>query len=339
MKKQKMTGTALAGLRTVLGIVIMVLSLANVRAVVPAGYVAVYMSGLLWENAGCPPTNTSVVDPTNYQTLTKCDPVSASVYGAAWIYTDCQTGAGYTKCDVTVTMTGVKETGTKVDTTTDGCTKSYIFHDPESSGVITITATLDGDCYPNGCTSAVPQTWTSTGVINVDTSGSCSGSCDSSNPSLGSGDLNNTEDYGAQFRLNLGLASPQRNAGHLMLRASAPSTLLASPAAISNFFSRPNVEVLRDGSGAIKQVHTPQGLVNVSVKDAYEYHLECFYLTNVTAKSGGFYGTNGSAFVTWVVQNPDGATTSNRLWITEQRGSTTRQFQFSNNAVNCRWEL
>jgi len=131
------------------------------------------------------------------------------------------------------------------------------------------------------------------------------------------------------FRLNLGAASAISSAKYLWLNADAPSTNLASPSSLQLPFYRPNVAVVTNASGVIEQVNAPEGLVNISVANNYEYSLQCFYATNVTGMTSGLYGTNAPAFVTWTVQNPDGASASNRLWITEQRGGNSWQSQYS----------
>jgi hypothetical protein len=98
------------------------------------------------------------------------------------------------------------------------------------------------------------------------------------------------------FRLNLGLATSDRNAGWMWLQAQSPSSSLATPAPLAVPFERPGVWVLTNGSGAIQQVLCPQGLVNVATNGSYEYHLECFYAANVgSLDTNGFYTTNTAA--------------------------------------------
>jgi len=138
--------------------------------------------------------------------------------------------------------------------------------------------------------------------------------------------------------LNLGLSSPREDAGFLWLKMDVPSGNPAQPTLLTLPYNRPNVEVITNISGTILQVKVPQGLVNVHVITAYEYHLECFYDANVTSKVGGLYGTNAPAFVTFVVLNPDGGSGSNRLWITEQRESGQRQFQYTYTPSTLRWD-
>jgi RHS repeat-associated protein len=139
------------------------------------------------------------------------------------------------------------------------------------------------------------------------------------------------------FRLNLGVASPLESAGILWLKADVPSTNLARPAALEIPFARTNVEVIRN-QGVIRQIRAPQGLVNISTNGNFEYAIECFYDKDVTDKSGLYYGTSATAFVTWTIQNPDAASSSNRLCVIERRGATSLTNLYSYSA-DYRWDL
>ena len=165
--------------------------------------------------------------------------------------------------------------------------------------------------------------------------GSCSSSSCSARPSLGSGTLAVSS---VDFRLNLGQSSPTKTAGMLWLYAATPSTDLARPVSLQFLFQGPNVEVIRN-AGTIAQINTPQGLLNVNVVSDYEYHLEFYYAADVGPKVNDLYTTTAPAFVTWVVQNPDGGAAYNRLWITEQRGGVNHQFQYTCSPVNSRWDM
>ena len=100
-----------------------------------------------------------------------------------------------------------------------------------------------------------------------------------------------------------------------------------------------NVDVLTDANGVIAQVNAPEGLVNVAVINQYQYQLQMFYHNNVTAKTNGFYGTNGPAFDTWTIQNPNGGANANQLVLTESL--TGRQFTYTYGNVSGvnQWQL
>ena len=65
--------------------------------------------------------------------------------------------------------------------------------------------------------------------------------------------------------------------------------IYGSEGTLSLPFARRTIETITDTAG-IKQVLAPQGLVNVHVKNSYEYSLQCFYTNDVTAKVLGSEG-------------------------------------------------
>lgn len=209
---------------------------------------------------------------------------------------------------------------------------------PTNSGYVEIKAKVTYDCNDG----SGPQTLEVSGTINVDLKGGCS-SCNNNNnntqPSFGSGEgVNGCLDY----KLRFGATSMFKNNGFLWLQAEEPSSSLATPSSLRLPHSMENVEVVTNVAGVIQQVKVPMGLVNVVSNNPYQFQLQVFAQTNVTGSSAP-YGSNGPAFVTWVVSNPDGSAGYNRLWITEQRsGVTDRQFQFAytNSASQAhRWDL
>jgi RHS repeat-associated protein len=138
---------------------------------------------------------------------------------------------------------------------------------------------------------------------------------------------------GPNSSVALGSAAAGATAGVLQLRATSPSAALSLPATLTLPFraSVPTgtLDVVTNGSGVIQQVKSPQVLVHVAVVNAYKYYLQVFNATNVTAKTGGYYGTNAAAFVTYTVENPDTSTATNRLNITEARpGVASRTFSY-----------
>jgi len=208
---------------------------------------------------------------------------------------------------------------------------AYRISNPKRSGVVTVTAkAMGGTCAPQNCNAVTP---TAIGTIQVevpDDDDECTSCQGNDNSSFANGEVINssTPDSPLNVEVKLGRSDAQTSAGTLLFTASAPSVDLAQPNLLSTPFTRAGVNVITNG-GSIRQVLTPQGLVNVKVQSSYEYHLQCFYRTNVTGPSGGLYGSNAPAFVTWIVKNPDGASASNRLWVIENRGGTERLFAFN----------
>ncbi len=170
--------------------------------------------------------------------------------------------------------------------------------------------------------------------------GGCGSTCalNGSAPALGTANVQNNQ--GPYVKLNLGAFSYMQNAGALVLDARNTSASLSTPAALYVPFTRTNmaanVTVMTNSStGVIEQINTPQGLVNVAVMNAYQYQLQMFYSTNVITNSGSLYTTNGPAFVTWTISNPNGSTNTNVLTITENgNGLTNLQYTYTHTNSN-----
>ncbi len=229
----------------------------------------------------------------------------------------------------------------------------------KKSGAVQVIATVTADCEDctgitgNKCDDCEIRTreYKAIGIVRInvpddDDGGGC-GSCGNQGPQQGTGNVSNRS---VDFRLNLGRSTPKWDAGYISLYAEEPSADLAKPDSIKVPFVMPGVEVLPWTDETIKQVKTPQGLVHVAVKDDNnEYHLQCFYETNVVKDgngayvkdANGFYTTNAdaAAYVTWIVKNPDGGQPYNRLWITEQRGESSRDFKYTYTSSTLRWDL
>lgn len=146
------------------------------------------------------------------------------------------------------------------------------------------------------------------------------------------------------FQLNLGAASIFDDAGIISLRADAPSPALSTPALLLLPYSRPGVEALTNAGGILQQIKTPSTLVNIVTNSQYKYSIQFFTTNSLSGyKTNGLYGTNAAAYVTWVMQNPDTSSATNRFWITEQRtGVSDRHFKYSytNTATyEDRWDL
>ncbi len=220
-----------------------------------------------------------------------------------------------------------------------------VIANPGRSGTVQITAQAShgnaiiyGDCGP--------VTIRATATIIYEGGGNC---CDrlrestGSDGSFGSGDpaVSSVEALSSMnFRLLLGQTPYGTRAGYLELESCTNSLYLAQPSGLRLPFTAKNVTVLTNASGAIQQVRTTQGLVNVAVIDQYNYALQCFYDSSVGSTNGlGFYQTNAAAFSTWFIGNPDGAGATNRLCITNAQGGTTLVYRYSYSESDRRWEL
>ena len=190
--------------------------------------------------------------------------------------------------------------------------------DESKPGTVTASANVSGEAG----VSCDPVSWAVSAIGKYDPNNSCK-VCSSAkgSPSAGSGNVDNNS---VEFRLNLGQSAIESSAGFLWLDADGPSTSLAQPSSLQLPISSVDVQVITNTGGVISQVRAPQMLVNIYVVNAYQYQLQCFYATNITAFTNGLYGTNAAAFDTWVVQNPDTNSAYNRLWITEQPAGAVR---------------
>jgi RHS repeat-associated protein len=123
---------------------------------------------------------------------------------------------------------------------------------------------------------------------------------------------------GVKMDLPLGKGDFGEHAGNLWIHERMPGTSLSTPAALQ-FAGDPNLaEVINDANG-IRQTKSAELLVNVLTNGAYDYRIEFFAGTNIGSFSGGLYGTNGPAYLTFAITNPDGASASNRLQVLEKR--------------------
>ena len=205
---------------------------------------------------------------------------------------------------------------------------------------VSVTCSVASGC-PTGDLACDAVSFTATGTIvfkKNESGGGCgSGTCSASgNSTLGSGVADNNS---VDFEINLGTPSPRYDGGILWLKATAPSTNLATPSLLQVPWPMANVTVLTNTNGWPQQVHTPQGLLNVHTFSSYEYHVECFYASNVTGPSGGFYGTNGPAYATFVIKNPDGASDYTNLWIIDEESSQNYTNKYTYLTTNGEWQL
>jgi len=250
-------------------------------------------------------------------------------------------------CACGSTILDLGNTGCKIKFTNDLCGGgTWTLSEPKRSGIITVTATVanvncayiddEGICH-------CPQvTYTATGKLEVDIGSIGCTTCSTADRSLGTGAVSTDGDNNANFRLNLGPATTNLDAGYIALIASNSWNTAAQPVQLAvPFAERPAVEVIPvTNSTVLKQVMVPQGLVNVTVISDHQYQPDVFSTNNVTGKdTNGYYGTNGQALVTWVVENPGGAGDTNHLTVIEQRDGVQRPYQYTYTPTSARWDL
>ena len=138
---------------------------------------------------------------------------------------------------------------------------------------------------------------------------------------LGAGSVAN--DQGPHISFPLGAGAYGQSAGYISLNAQYTTANLASPNALTlpmvPMGNTVNMTVVTNTNGVLQQVNVPQGLVNI-VLITNGYEMQMFTSNYVTGPTNGLFGTNGSAFDTWTVTNPNGDT--NTLFISETAGQT-----------------
>jgi YD repeat-containing protein len=158
--------------------------------------------------------------------------------------------------------------------------------------------------------------------------------------SLGTAQIGNSQ--GPSIAFNLGPQGYGETAGALQLNADTATASLSDPAALTvpyvYFSPAATVDVVTDSNGVIQQVNAPQGLVNVVTNGISNgYQLQMFYSSQVTTKTSGLYGINGSPFETWLVQSPGG--NPNELVISDLTNGQQFTYTSMDVGTNTAWEL
>jgi RHS repeat-associated protein len=115
----------------------------------------------------------------------------------------------------------------------------------------------------------------------------------------------------AQF--SMGTATDGKLAGYITLYAQEPSADLAKPSGLVFYSDLAAVHRVLV-SGVLRQVKAPQALADIHVDTNYKYEIR-FYPDGTL--NGGLYDPVGSRFMTWVIENPNGANSDDELWITK----------------------
>lgn len=131
--------------------------------------------------------------------------------------------------------------------------------------------------------------------------------------------------------INTGNTFFGESAGYFRIDQSYPSTALSTPAVLkyySGSLTSSDVNVVRQ-NGFVQQVYAPQISANVVSNSPYQYQI-LFYTNNTLT---------GTPESTWTFQNPDGATSSNRLTVTKVIDGTTSEYDYAWNSALNGWSL
>ncbi|NUQ44454.1 MAG: hypothetical protein HUU22_00300, partial [Phycisphaerae bacterium] len=191
-----------------------------------------------------------------------------------------------------------------------------------TTGRVTIRASLaeDPDCYAKA-------------DLRIEDCGSCaSGDCGAGKGAI---DLN-----GIDARFKMGKATDGESAGLIWLHAALPGATLATPAALTFNVHRDDVSVILDQQDALRQILAPQALADIVVEDDYSYRIDFYAPADVGQLVNGLYETSGDPFVTWLIENPDGASATNRLTITRSVDTVVQTVHaYVYNAGTTTWTL
>jgi len=172
-------------------------------------------------------------------------------------------------------------------------------------------------------------------VATISPIGGCGASCGGGGGFGGAG-------YGlgcVDATFNLGKTLSGFSAGLLMIHTNLPGSLLVKPEGLTTVVGT-NVEVIRVSS-VLRQVRTPEGLVDIVVNNNFRYDLR-FYtpLTFSTNKVSDLYPPTSNAFTTITIQDPDKGTNGySHLQINETGDLGTRQTDYFWVAASNLWQL
>jgi RHS repeat-associated protein len=154
--------------------------------------------------------------------------------------------------------------------------------------------------------------------------------CEGEKPTLGS----------VIWQTGMGSLSDGRSAQGIAIRETVLSAAIYTPSAL--VYSPPGltseVDVVRDGNGALRQVKAPQMFADVFAINGAEYEIRYYRPTNVGAKVNGVYELTGQPYLTWKIKNPDPSSAS-RLQISKTEGGVTETSEYTWDAPSDSWSL
>lgn len=206
-----------------------------------------------------------------------------------------------------------------------GCTIS-------SNGVVT-AGEVSGRILVRA-TDALLKTKVATGSLEL----RCGDTCN------GCGANSKVANKSVDVRIELGDAEFGKLAGYLHIKTNLPSTALATPdtnilrfhAASTNW-----EEVIISAASGERQYKTPNMLAWIKTNSVYNYTIKLYTNASLAPRPqnyGAFALTNSPLpFMTWEIENPDGATSSNKLNVTEARFGQTIVYNYQ--YLGSGWEL
>nr|MDU9044388.1 RHS repeat-associated core domain-containing protein [Candidatus Electrothrix aestuarii] len=212
----------------------------------------------------------------------------------------------------------------KINAEIDPTTGVLTVFEDSGNGTVTVRASYSGCVYkdaevPVGCQEC------SEGYCPMVTEGSNSNR-------LGS----------VEFAISLGKTTDGNPAGTLLLRSETVSAQLYSPEALYLSSLVKDNEVLYDGNDALRQILTAKTFVDITTENEYRYTVSLYRPDDIAGQVDGLYTLNPAAvpFVSFQIENPDMLpTVSERLRITETRGSNSSVTEYFNDKDTGAWTL
>jgi len=134
--------------------------------------------------------------------------------------------------------------------------------------------------------------------------------------SAGGGSAGNSS---VDVRISLGEPELGKYPGMFRIKTESPDASIYNTAAIEYGVDiDADVEAIRDGSGAIRQVLTNQVLADVVTVSPHKYQILFYYASEAGTQVSGLYVPTGSAYKVWTLEDPDSGTGSDyRFKVTE----------------------
>ena len=272
-----------------------------------------------WEYASVTATNYGQVDVHTITTKVRLITGNGNSNGQSQYQI---TASAYDSDDNPIPFSSIQVLGQTLDNT--GSTTVWLADD----SVTDVTPTVTGYSYYS---------------FYVDASIMSGSACNNCN--LGGGSTPGT----ATFNLNsvnlsfsLGQSLSNNYAGIISLSTKTASSELYAPSLlkfVNTSLKNSNSEAIYQ-TNVLRQVRTPQCLVDILVTNSNHYEVWFYSATNIGSMSNGVYLPIGSPYVKWVFSNPDYATNgTSRLQVVEQRGGTSITNQYACNITNEAWSL
>ncbi|MDI1247255.1 MAG: type IV secretion protein Rhs, partial [Lacunisphaera sp.] len=141
--------------------------------------------------------------------------------------------------------------------------------------------------------------------------------------------------------LSLGKGPAGTNSGEILLEAETLAAAHYTPVALVPAAPADgSVEIVRDGSDALRQLKAPQTFADILTLNTSSYEVRFYATADVGAQDPvtKIYTLSGTPYVTYKFENPDTGVTE-RLKITETRGANVKESLYTYTAGSNTWSL